>query len=95
MQQPNCNKNIQFSCFVVVILVVVVVVVVVTICIYFLQVQAIFDFIPQPNCPDELPMKKGDIIVILEETDKNWWTGRNKSNNRKGLFPANHVQKGK
>ncbi len=59
----------------------------------FLQVQAIFDFIPQPNSPDELPMKKGDIITIIEETDKNWWTGRNKSNNKKGLFPANHVQK--
>lgn len=55
--------------------------------------KALYDFKPDPSCLDELRIQKGDIIVLLAEADKNWWKGRNKSTNKEGLFPANHVQK--
>ena len=36
-------------------------------------------------------MSAGDIIDIVEETNADWWTGRNEG--KKGLFPSNYVQK--
>jgi len=36
-------------------------------------------------------MSAGDIIDIVEETNADWWTGRN--GGQKGLFPSNYVQK--
>lgn len=36
-------------------------------------------------------MSVGDTIDIVEETNADWWTGRNKG--KQGLFPSNYVQK--
>jgi len=36
-------------------------------------------------------MSAGDVIDIVEETNADWWTGRNGGKN--GLFPSNYVQK--
>jgi hypothetical protein len=36
-------------------------------------------------------MSVGDIIDIVEETNADWWTGRN--GGKQGLFPSNYVQK--
>jgi len=41
--------------------------------------------------PNDLTMSSGDIIDIVEETNADWWTGRNKG--RQGLFPSNYIQK--
>ena len=36
-------------------------------------------------------MSAGDVIDVVEETNGDWWTGRNKG--KQGLFPSNYVQK--
>ena len=41
--------------------------------------------------PNDLTMSAGDIIDIVEETNSDWWTGRNRG--KQGLFPSNYVQK--
>ena len=53
---------------------------------------------PTPRCsrsflkePNDLTMSAGDIIDIVEETNADWWTGRNRG--KQGLIPSNYVQK--
>ncbi|VDC06857.1 unnamed protein product [Peniophora sp. CBMAI 1063] len=41
--------------------------------------------------PNDLSFRGGDIIVITDETNADWWTGQH--NGREGLFPANFVEK--
>ncbi|KAK1233091.1 hypothetical protein PQX77_003731 [Marasmius sp. AFHP31] len=41
--------------------------------------------------PNDLSFRPGDIIEIVAETNKDWWTGRN--HGREGLFPSNYVEK--
>lgn len=36
-------------------------------------------------------MSAGDVIDIVEETNEDWWTGRNRG--KQGLFPSNYVLK--
>ncbi|PRD31047.1 UNVERIFIED_CONTAM: drk [Trichonephila clavipes] len=50
-------------------------------------VQAMYDFKPQEN--GELELHRGDIITVLNRSDKNWWKG--KIGTRKGIFPATYV----
>jgi hypothetical protein len=33
---------------------------------------------------------KGDVIIVLDYVDENWWNGR--LNDREGLFPAAYVK---
>ena len=49
----------------------------------------LFTFIPKE--PNDLTMSAGDVIDIVEETNVDWWTGRNRG--KRGLFPSNYVQK--
>lgn len=44
-----------------------------------------------PKEPNDLTMSSGDVIDIVEETNADWWTGRNRG--KQGLFPSNYVQK--
>jgi len=44
-----------------------------------------------PQEPNDLAMSVGDVIDIVEETNGDWWTGRNRG--KRGLFPSNYVQK--
>jgi len=41
--------------------------------------------------PGDLIMSVGDVIDIVEETNADWWTGRNRG--KQGIFPSNYVQK--
>lgn len=50
-------------------------------------VQAMYDFKPQET--GELELHRGDIIAVLNRSDKNWWKG--KIGQRKGIFPATYV----
>ena len=52
------------------------------------QVKASFDFDPQ--YPEELQLRKGEIITVLEKKDENWWRGEN-AHGQQGLFPATYV----
>ncbi|GAA6218610.1 CD2-associated protein isoform X3 [Lates japonicus] len=52
------------------------------------QCKALFDY--QPQNEDELELKIGDIVDIIEEVEEGWWSGN--SNGKSGLFPSNFVK---
>lgn len=54
----------------------------------FKRVIAMYDLTSTEN--DELPFKKGDIIVVLEQVYRDWWKGI--LNGKIGIFPINYVQ---
>ncbi|XP_050343181.1 sorbin and SH3 domain-containing protein 1 isoform X10 [Nymphalis io] len=51
------------------------------------RARAKFDFIAQTNL--ELPLKKGEVVVLTRRIDHNWWEGRNGS--KTGIFPDSYV----
>ncbi|XP_059966087.1 SH3 and cysteine-rich domain-containing protein isoform X2 [Mesoplodon densirostris] len=50
---------------------------------------ALYKFIPQEN--EDLEMRPGDVITLLEDSNEDWWKG--KIQDRIGFFPANFVQR--
>ena len=50
-----------------------------------------YDFNPEEK--GELVMKKGDKIVVTDQSDQNWWTGINQRTKLEGLFPVPYVKK--
>ncbi|NXD96650.1 STAC protein, partial [Chaetorhynchus papuensis] len=50
---------------------------------------ALYKFVPQEN--EDLEMRPGDMITLLEDSNEDWWKGR--IDDRTGFFPANFVQK--
>ncbi|KAL0575084.1 hypothetical protein V5O48_006887 [Marasmius crinis-equi] len=55
------------------------------------RAKAIWGYNEEGSDPNDLSFRPGDIIEIVAETNKDWWTGRN--NGREGLFPSNYVEK--
>jgi len=53
-----------------------------------LKAEVLFDFSGADS--DELNMKEGDIVEIVDKSDQAWWEG--KLNGHTGLFPANYVK---
>ncbi|XP_056284917.1 CD2-associated protein [Pseudoliparis swirei] len=52
------------------------------------QCKVLFDY--QPQNEDELELKIGDIVDIIEEVEEGWWNGN--FNGKSGLFPSNFVK---
>ncbi|OLY83473.1 Class E vacuolar protein-sorting machinery protein HSE1 [Smittium mucronatum] len=52
------------------------------------KVKALFDFTPTET--GELGFVKGDVITVLDQKYRDWWTGELRG--KKGIFPANFVQ---
>jgi hypothetical protein len=55
-------------------------------------VIANYDFKPE-NPEEELEMKRGDIVAVLNKNDQNWWMGEITRGNQvlRGLFPKTYV----
>ena len=53
-------------------------------------VEAIYAF--PGEMEDDLTIKPGDRIRVLEETKNGWWVGYNFTSNKTGLFPSNFVR---
>nr|1UUE_A Chain A, SPECTRIN ALPHA CHAIN [Gallus gallus] len=52
-------------------------------------VLALYDY--QEKSPREVTMKKGDILTLLNSTNKDWW--KTEVNGRQGFVPAAYVKK--
>uniref|UniRef100_A0A670Z3L4 SH3 and cysteine rich domain n=1 Tax=Pseudonaja textilis TaxID=8673 RepID=A0A670Z3L4_PSETE len=50
---------------------------------------ALYKFLPQEH--EDLEMRPGDRIILLEDSNEDWWKG--KIEDRIGFFPANFVQR--
>ncbi|XP_043924780.1 crk-like protein [Protopterus annectens] len=53
-------------------------------------VRTMYDF--PGNDAEDLPFKKGEILVILEKPEDQWWSARNKEG-RTGMIPVPYVEK--
>ncbi len=52
--------------------------------------KAIYDF--DPENPDDLGFREGEIIALMDDTDPSgWWQGE--VNGKIGFFPSNFVEK--
>ncbi|XP_042189117.1 CD2-associated protein isoform X1 [Callorhinchus milii] len=51
------------------------------------QCEVTFDYIPQNE--DELELKLGDVVEIIDEEEEGWWRGI--LNDKVGMFPSNFV----
>eukprot|EP01091_Cochliopodium_minus_P015206 TRINITY_DN5339_c0_g1_i2.p1 TRINITY_DN5339_c0_g1~~TRINITY_DN5339_c0_g1_i2.p1 ORF type:complete len:1073 (-),score=394.85 TRINITY_DN5339_c0_g1_i2:98-3316(-) len=51
--------------------------------------KVLYDFSPENH--DELELRAGDLIVILDDSDVDWWKGT--VNGNTGLFPSSYVQR--
>ncbi|XP_057678481.1 CD2-associated protein isoform X1 [Corythoichthys intestinalis] len=52
------------------------------------QVKVFFEY--QPQNEDELELKVGDIVDVVDEVEEGWWSGI--INGKSGLFPSNFVK---
>ena len=54
------------------------------------SVRVIYDY--PANFPDDIPLKEGDVINVLDSTDPVWWIGRHSVTQCKGFFPSAYVE---
>lgn len=55
------------------------------------QISAKADYDYEKDEDNELEFKEDDMIVDIEFTDKEWWSGTNKRTGELGLFPSSYV----
>ncbi|XP_039936901.1 crk-like protein isoform X2 [Hirundo rustica] len=53
-------------------------------------VRTLYDF--PGNDAEDLPFKKGEILVIVEKPEEQWWSARNKEG-RIGMIPVPYIEK--
>lgn len=53
------------------------------------RVRVLYNFTKEND--DELSIKKGELLSILEMVDEGWWIGKNDAGHV-GLFPSNYVE---
>uniref|UniRef100_A0A8D0B5X6 Sorbin and SH3 domain containing 1 n=1 Tax=Salvator merianae TaxID=96440 RepID=A0A8D0B5X6_SALMN len=55
-----------------------------------LSYQALYSYMPQND--DELELKDGDIIDVMEKCDDGWFVGTSRRTRQFGTFPGNYVK---
>ena len=53
-------------------------------------VRTLYDFVG--NDAEDLPFKKGEILIILEKPEEQWWSAKSKEG-RVGMIPVPYVEK--
>ena len=61
--------------------------------IYFLffRYRALYNYNPQND--DEVELKEGDIVYVMEKCDDGWFVGTSQRTGIFGTFPGNYVSK--
>ncbi|KAK7805779.1 hypothetical protein U0070_024070 [Myodes glareolus] len=54
--------------------------------------QALYSYVPQND--DELELRDGDIVDVMEKCDDGWFVGTSRRTRQFGTFPGNYVQDG-
>ena len=57
-------------------------------CFHVATAKVIFDH--DAGGDDELSLKKGELVEVLDQEDDSWWKGL--LNGKEGLFPTNFVE---
>jgi hypothetical protein len=52
------------------------------------RAKAMYDY--QASGSDEISLREGDIIIVLEQHPDGWWLGE--LNGKRGLFPGNYTE---
>lgn len=60
--------------------------------VFCVSVEAVvlYDYTAQE--PDELTLKKGDVITKIQIIERGWWEGTISKDGKRGLFPDNFVK---
>lgn len=53
--------------------------------------RALYNYKPQNN--DELELREGDVVFVMEKCDDGWYVGSSKRTGGFGTFPGNYVQR--
>ncbi|XP_042186534.1 sorbin and SH3 domain-containing protein 2 [Oncorhynchus tshawytscha] len=53
--------------------------------------QALYNYLPRNE--DELELKEGDIVDVMEKCDDGWFVGTSRQSKQFGTFPGNYVKK--
>ena len=58
-------------------------------CLY--SYRALYTYVPQNE--DELELREGDIVYVMEKCDDGWYVGTSQRTKEFGTFPGNYVQR--
>lgn len=53
--------------------------------------RAMYNYKPQND--DELELREGDVVYVMEKCDDGWYVGSLHRNGQFGTFPGNYVQR--
>ncbi|XP_055765770.1 sorbin and SH3 domain-containing protein 2-like isoform X3 [Salvelinus fontinalis] len=53
--------------------------------------QALYNYLPRNE--DELDLKEGDVVDVMEKCDDGWFVGTSRRSKQFGTFPGNYVKK--
>ena len=57
----------------------------------FFRFRALYNYAPQND--DEVELKEGDIVYVMEKCDDGWFVGTSQRSGIFGTFPGNYVAK--